>query len=160
MASTVMADHPGACTFCTVCQGCDHLPSHCALAYIKQPVHQEGAVRPQGVPWLDPAVCWSWIEGRCSYPGPSCPRLHNCATCSSPHHRARDCKDTLPDSRFRHPPQVYLCSTHCVGFIFFQLIPFLDWTLTGAGFLCVLRYHLQSVTTSCGAVLPPVCSTF
>ena len=101
MATTIMADRPGAGTFCSVCQGCDHLPSHCALAYIQQPVRQERVSYLQGGPWLDPTVCSSWNESWCSYPGPSCSCLHTCATYASPHHRARDCKDTPLDSRFR-----------------------------------------------------------
>ena len=35
----------------------------------------------------------------CSSPS-SCPRQHLCASCGSTHHRAQDCRDTPPNSRF------------------------------------------------------------
>ena len=100
VASTILGQRPGSGTFCNICQGFDHLPAQCAMAYLQHPTRQDGFLRParQGQ-----AVCWSWNDGRCSYhPGP-CFRQHVCATCGNSQHRARDCKDTPADSRFKQP---------------------------------------------------------
>ena len=37
VASTTMGRHPGSGTFCTICQGFDHIQAHCSLAYLQNP---------------------------------------------------------------------------------------------------------------------------
>ena len=100
VASTILGQRPGSGTFCTICQGFDHLPSQCAMAYLQHPTRQGGSLRPvrQGQ-----TVCWSWNEGRCSFHPALCFRQHVCATCGSSQHRARDCRDTPADSRYKQP---------------------------------------------------------
>ena len=96
MASTVLSQRSGTGSFCGLCQGCDHTSSDCAMTFLRHPVRQ-------GPPSRSTQICLSWNDGRCAVtPGP-CFRLHVCATCGSPHHRANECRDTPPDSRFKNP---------------------------------------------------------
>ena len=108
MAFTIRAQRStsGGGTVCLLCQGFDHSQAvQCALAYLRQPTHQDPVV-----PYLRlPAqrqpqpVCLSWNEGQCCYHPNPCFHLHHCATCGSPQHKARDYRDTPPYSRFRNP---------------------------------------------------------
>ena len=102
LASTILGQRPGLGTFCTICQGFDHLPPQCAMTYLRQPTRQDSGLalrshRP------GQSVCWSWNEGHCYFHPAPCSRLHVCATCGSSQHKARDCKDTPPESRFKQP---------------------------------------------------------
>ena len=109
LASTIIGHCPGAGTFCTICQGCDHLPAQCALACTQQPTRQEGVLHAAsgGVPRPHPSICWSWNSGHCTYPG-LCIRQHICATYESRHPKARDCRDTPADSHFKQPQRTHL----------------------------------------------------
>ena len=96
MASTVLSQRSSTGSFCGLCQGCDRSPSDCAIAFLWHPVRQ-------GPPSRSTHICLSWNNGCCAAtPGP-CFRLHVCATCGNPHHRAKECRDTPPDSRFKNP---------------------------------------------------------
>ena len=101
LASTIVSQCPGSGTFCTICQGCDHLPHQCAMSYVQQLTRPEKKPIRTGMSSykLHPSICWSWNDGQCTYPGPGpCFQQHICATCSSPLHKARDCKDTPSES--------------------------------------------------------------
>ena len=131
MASTVLSQRSGTGSFCSLCQGCDHTPSDCAMTFLRHPVCQ-------GPPSRSTQICLSWNDGHCAAtPGP-CFRLHVCATCGSPHHRAKECRDTPPDSRFKNPSKrgrfspppgptpgitLRLCGTPCrIGdYVFFSI---------------------------------------
>ena len=105
MASTILGQRSAGGPFCTVCQGFDHHASNCALAYFLQPTRQDTTPRPppfrqQG---NQAVICLSWNKGQCCFHPNPCFRLHQCASCGNSTHRARDCSDTPPNSRFRHP---------------------------------------------------------
>ena len=106
MASTILNQRAAGGSFCTVCQGFDHTAAQCALAYLRHPTRQDPStsrappLRQQG---SQQPVCWSWNDGQCCFHPNPCFRLHQCATCGSTSHRARDCRDTPPDSRFKQP---------------------------------------------------------
>ena len=51
VASTILGQRSGGGTFCTICQGVDHLPSQCSMAYLHQPT---GVDVPRGHGWLGP----------------------------------------------------------------------------------------------------------
>ena len=103
VSSTILGHRPGSGMFCTICQGFDHLPAQCAMAYLQHPMRSEGGRQTLRSSPAD-MVCWSWNEGACTFPGPGpCFRRHVCATCSTSQHRARDCKDTPVDSRYKRP---------------------------------------------------------
>ena len=105
MASAVLSQHSGTGSFCGLCKGCDHSPSDCAMTFHRHQEHIYSCRHPvhQGPPSRSTQICLSWNDSRCAAtPGP-CFRLQVCATCGSPHHRAKKCRDTPTDSRFRNP---------------------------------------------------------
>ena len=105
MASTILGQRSaGQGTFCFVCQGFDHTPPHCALAFLQQPTRQDSLLGRPSSNRMSHEVCWSWNGGQCSYFPAQCPRLHHCATCGNTQHKAKDCRDTPPDSRFKQQP--------------------------------------------------------
>ena len=90
VASTILSQQSEGGSFRNLCQGVDHLPSSCAMAYLQNLNPSKGdAVVGPGRP--SRPVCRSWNEGRCSfYPG-QCFHQHVYASCGSVQHRARDC---------------------------------------------------------------------
>ena len=98
VASTILGQRSVGGTFCTICQGVDHLPSQCAMAYLHQPTRVDV---PRGHGRLGSFVGWFWNEGQCAYHPAPCFRQHVCASCGSAQHQARDCRETPADSRFK-----------------------------------------------------------
>ena len=104
LAATVLGQRPsGAGQCCSICHGFDHSQAQCALQFVQQPL-RESSHRPATDRAVSHEVCLSWNGGQCAFPPSTCPRRHVCASCGSTHHRARDCRDTPPDSRFRRWP--------------------------------------------------------
>ena len=111
MASTVLSQHSGTGLFCGLCKGCDHSPSDCAMTFHWHQKHIYSCQHPvrQGPPSRFTQICLSWNDSCCAAtPGP-CFRLQVCATCGSPHHRAKKCRDTPTDSRLGIPPKEVAC---------------------------------------------------
>ena len=105
MASTILGQwSAGQRTFCFVCQRFDHTRSQCALAFLQQPTRQDSLLGRLSSNWMSHEVCWFWNRGQCSYFPTQRPRLHHCATCGNTQHKAKDCGDMPPDSRFKQQP--------------------------------------------------------
>ena len=100
-ATTILSQRQtGTGTFCTLCQECDHVASHCALGQLQQSTIR---MSPAGIMTPRTAqrrICSSWNDGSCIYPG-SCSYRHICSNCFNPSHQARDC---LAPARTRVPP--------------------------------------------------------
>ena len=100
-ATTILSQRQtGTGTFCTLCQECDHVASHCALGQLQQSTIQ---MSPAGIMTPRTAqrrICSSWNDGSCIYPG-SCSYRHICSNCFNPSHQARDCR---APARTRVPP--------------------------------------------------------
>lgn len=88
-------------------------PRPCALQFVQQSLRQDHNALPARHWTVNPlrsvSYCLRAVRGppisrnggQCVFSPGSCPRRHIRATCGSGQHRARDCRDTPADSRFR-----------------------------------------------------------
>ena len=106
-ASTILGGRsPGAGTFCTLCQECDHSNAQCALTQLQQqPVNNPGRAPAR---WPG-RICSSWNDGACIFPG-ACTYRHICSNCRLPGHPAKDCRrarssasSSRPTTTLSHP---------------------------------------------------------
>ena len=105
-ASTIIGQRQsGQGTFCTLCRAVNHNRAQCALACLEPPSSTVTAITqpPSTRRKSRPNICVSWNRGSCIFPG-DCTYKHECITCQSPNHRAKDCSKTPDTSVYKRPP--------------------------------------------------------
>jgi hypothetical protein len=104
-ASTILGQRSGSQgSFCTLCREGDHTRAQCALAFLEPTVQATSTpVNTWRKPRPSPKVCLSWNRGACLFPG-ECTYQHECATCQSRNHKARDCPKTPESSLYKRRP--------------------------------------------------------
>ena len=61
MASTILGQwSAGQGTFCFMCQGFNHTPSQCTLAFLQKPTQQDSLLGRPSSNRMSHQVCWSW----------------------------------------------------------------------------------------------------
>ena len=105
-ASQSHLNSAGAGSFCLLCQGVDHAPPACALAYLQPgaPPTTHPSTRPKRSAVFSHGLCISWNRGRCQYPR-SCNFRHACSVCFQAH-PAVDCPSKATRSRPSATPAV------------------------------------------------------
>ena len=88
----------GAGTYCLLCQECDHVAAHCALAQLQPSLLKGSSNNLVQNPVQSPSqagrsqirICNSWNDGACTFPG-NCTYRHVCSVCFRPSHPAKEC---------------------------------------------------------------------
>ena len=91
-ATTILGQRPpGAGSFCTLCQECDHTVQQCALTQLQQPALRSAPTSLRASGRSLGRICSSWNDGACLYPG-ACNYRHICSNCFQHSHPAKDCR--------------------------------------------------------------------
>ena len=88
----------GAGTYCLLCQECDHVAAHCALAQLQPSLLKGSSNNLVQNPVQSPSqagrsqirICNSWNDGACTFLG-NCTYRHVCSVCFRPSHPAKEC---------------------------------------------------------------------
>ena len=89
----------GAGTYCLLCQECDHVAAHCALAQLQPSLLKGSSNNLVQNPVQSPSlagrsqirICNSWNDGACTFLG-NCTYRHVCSVCFRPSHPAKECR--------------------------------------------------------------------
>ena len=107
-AATTPGQQTSGRSYCSLCQGIDHVSSYYSLGVTQQPLSPQPCMTASTTaaesgrrPSQRSAkpICISWNPSHCIYPGNFNYR-HMCATCFQ--HQARECPKTLMDSYYKH----------------------------------------------------------